>query len=99
MQENKCKMLEIIPFDLDKNHCEIITSLCFQMLSNVLTKNVTISRDEQVLYIIEGVQIVNVDVNDEESSGRNKGKDDLQALTISEIPPPPPIDNGRLGYV
>jgi len=39
-QEKKCKVLEIIPYDLDKNHCEIITSMCLQMFFSVAMKNV-----------------------------------------------------------
>ncbi len=36
MQENKCKVLEIIPYDLDKNCYEIIAFVCLWMLSSVV---------------------------------------------------------------
>ncbi len=46
MQENKCKVLEIIPHDLKGNHYEIITYVCFCMLFGVAMKNVTTSANE-----------------------------------------------------
>jgi hypothetical protein len=45
-QENKCKVLEIIPHDLEGNCYEIITFVCFHMLSSVAKKNVTTSANE-----------------------------------------------------
>jgi hypothetical protein len=54
-QENKCKVLEIILYDLDKNHCEIIASMCFHMFFGVAMRNVAIGEDKQVLRITEGV--------------------------------------------
>jgi hypothetical protein len=74
-QGKKCKVLEIIPYYLDKNHYEIITCVCLQMFFGVAMRNVATSGDKQVLCIIEGMQIVNVDVSDEEGSGRSKGED------------------------
>ncbi len=74
-QEKKCKILEIIPYDLDKNHWEIITFVCLQMFFGVAMRNVATSGDKQVLRIIEGMQIVNMDVSDEEGSRRSKGED------------------------
>jgi hypothetical protein len=35
MQENKCKVLEIILHDLKGNHCEIIAFVCLWMFSRV----------------------------------------------------------------
>jgi hypothetical protein len=75
-QENKCKLLEIIPYDLDKNHCEIIAFVCLRMLFDVAMKNVTTGGDNQVLHIIEGVQTIEVHVSDEEGSGGSKGEVD-----------------------
>jgi hypothetical protein len=100
MQENKCRVLEIIPYHLDGNRCEFIASLCLQMLFDVATRNVTTSGDDQVFCIIGGVQIVDTNVSDEEDFGRSKGEDNSQALTVNEIlAPPPPIHNGRPSYV
>ncbi len=46
------------------------------------------------------MQTVDINVSDEEGSRGSKGEDDSQALTTNEIPaPPPPVDNGKLGYV
>ncbi len=73
-RENKCKLLEIIPCDLDKNHCEII-ALCFWMFFGVARRNVATSGDKQVLCITEGVQTVDVNVSDKEGSGGSKGED------------------------
>ncbi len=67
--------MEIIPYDLDKNHCEIIVFVCFWMFFGVATRNVATSGDKQVLRITKGVQSVDVDVGDEEGSGRSKGED------------------------
>jgi hypothetical protein len=70
------------------------------MFSDVAIKNVATSGDEQVLHIIEGMHIVDIDVSDEKGSKGSKREDNLQALTMSEIPTPPPlVDNGRSGYV
>lgn len=76
IEEKKRKVLEIIPYDLDKNHCENITSLCLRMCSGVTMKNVATGGDKQVLCITEGVQTVDVNVSDEEGSRRSKGEDD-----------------------
>jgi len=100
MQEKKCKVLEIILYDLDEDRCEVIASLCFWMFFDVATRNVTTSGDDQVLRIIGNVQIVDIDVSDEENSRGSKGEDDSQALTVNEIlAPPPPIHNDWPGYV
>jgi hypothetical protein len=70
------------------------------MLSNVATRNVATNGDDQVFHIIEGVQIIDVDVSDEEGSKRSKREDDSQALTLNEIHVfPPLIDNGKPSYV
>ncbi len=45
------------------------------MFFGVAMRNVATSGDKQVLCIIEGMQIINVDVSDEEGSGRSKGED------------------------
>jgi hypothetical protein len=47
------------------------------MFSSVATRNVAIGGDEQVFCIIEGVQTIDVDVNDEEGFGGSKGEDNL----------------------
>jgi hypothetical protein len=70
------------------------------MFSGVPMKNVATCGDEQILRITKGVQTVDTDVSDEEGFGRSKGEDDSHALTMNDIPiPPPPVDNGKLGYV
>jgi hypothetical protein len=46
MKEKKCKVLEIIPHDLDKNHCDIITNVCLWMFFGVARRNVAIGGDE-----------------------------------------------------
>jgi hypothetical protein len=76
-QERKCKVLEIIPYDFNRNHCEIIAFTCLRMLFSVAMRNVTIGGDEQVLCITKGMQTIDTDVSDEESSRRNKGEDNL----------------------
>jgi hypothetical protein len=38
--------------------------------------NVATSANEDLLHITEGVQMTNVDVNEEPSSNKSKGKDD-----------------------
>ncbi len=70
----KCEVLDIIPYNLDINQCEIITYVCCWMLSDVPIRNVITGGDEQILCIIEGVQIVDTNFSDEESSGRSKGE-------------------------
>ncbi len=35
--KKKCKVLEIIPHDLDRNHCEISIYVCIRMLFSVAT--------------------------------------------------------------
>jgi hypothetical protein len=98
--ENKCNVLEVIPYDLDKSCCEIIVVMCLRMFSGVAPRNVAIGGDEHVLHIIEGVQIIYTDVSDEEGFQGSKGEDDSQALTMSEIlAPPPSIDNGKSSYI
>ncbi len=72
----KCKVLEIIPNDLDRNCYEIIAFVCLWMLSNVPTTNVAISGDEQV-HITKGVQTIDANVSDEKGSGGNKGENEL----------------------
>jgi hypothetical protein len=100
MQEKKCKVLEIIPYDLDENHCEIIASLCLWMLFDVAMRNVTTSGDDQVLCITGSVQIVDIDVSDEDDFRGSKGEDNSHALTMNEILAPPlPIHNDRPGHV
>jgi hypothetical protein len=74
-QERKCKVLEIIPYDLNKNCCEIIAFVCLQMLFNVAMRNVAIGGDEDVLHIIEGMQTTKINVSDEEGTRGNKGED------------------------
>ncbi len=81
------------------NHYEIIDSIYLCMLFVVAMKNVAIGANEEVLCIREGVQIGDPNVNKESGLDKNKGKENAQGLTMSEIPPPPPIDNGRFGYV
>jgi hypothetical protein len=51
MQENKRKVLEIIPYDVDGNCYEIIIFMCLQMFPDVPMRNVAISGDDQVLRI------------------------------------------------
>ncbi len=98
--EKKSKALEIILYDLNRNHYEIIAFVCFQMLFGVATRNVTTGGDEQVLRIIEGVKTVDADVSDEEGFGGSKEEDDLQALTMSEILVIPAlVDNGKSRYI
>jgi len=46
------------------------------MLSGVPMKNVTISGDEQILCTTKGVQTIDINVSDEESSRGSKGEDD-----------------------
>jgi len=46
------------------------------MLSGVLMINVTIGGDEQVLRTTKGVQTIDINVSDEESSRGSKGEDD-----------------------
>lgn len=75
-QEKKCKVLEIILDNLDRNYYEIIVFVCLWMFSDVLTTNVTITGDEQVC-ITEGVQTIDANVSDEEGFGRSKGEDKL----------------------
>jgi hypothetical protein len=63
-------------------------------------ENVATSGDEQVLHTTKGVQTIDINVTDEEGYRGSKGEDDSQALTMNEIPtPPPPIDNCKLSYV
>jgi hypothetical protein len=81
------------------NHYEIINFIYLCMLSVVATKNVAIVANEEVFCIRENVQIGDPNVNKELGLEKNKGKDNAQGLTMSEILPPPPIDNGRFGYV
>jgi hypothetical protein len=73
-QERKCKVLDIIPYDINKKCSKIIAFVCLQMLSGVAMINVTIGGDEQVLCITKGMQTVDTNVSDEEGSRRNKGK-------------------------
>jgi hypothetical protein len=61
------------------------------MLFGVVRRNVVTSGDDQVLRITEGVQIVDTDVSDEEGCGGSKRENDLQGLTMIEIPTPPPF--------
>jgi hypothetical protein len=70
------------------------------MLFGLPMRNVATSGDEQVLRTTKGLQTIDIDVSDEEGSGGSKGEDHSQALTMNQIlAPPPPVDNGRLGYV
>jgi hypothetical protein len=70
------------------------------MFFGVPMKNVVTGGDEQILCTTKGVQTIDIDVNDEECSRRNKREDHSQALTMNEILAPPPlVDNGKLGYV
>jgi hypothetical protein len=70
------------------------------MLFGVPMRNVVTSGDEQVLCTTKGVQTIDIDVSDEEGSRGSKGEDHSEALIMNEIlAPPPPVDNGRLGYV
>jgi len=39
-------------------------------------RNVVIGANEDLLYITKGVQMTNIDVNEEPSSNKSKGKDD-----------------------
>ncbi len=48
MQGNKCKFLEIIPYDLDGNCYEIIVSMCHEMFFGVPMRNVTTSGAKKV---------------------------------------------------
>ncbi len=43
----KCKVLEIIPEDLEGNHCEMMALMCLCMLINVVVKNVGFNRLNQ----------------------------------------------------
>jgi hypothetical protein len=76
-QENKCKILQIIPYNFNGNCYEIITFVCLWILSGVPMTNVAIIGDEQVLHIIEGVQTIDANVSDEEGSRGSKREDDL----------------------
>jgi len=74
-KKKKCKVLEIISYDLNKNCCEIIDFVCLQMFFNVAMRNVAIGGDEDVLHIIEGMQTTNINVSDEEGTRGSKGED------------------------
>jgi hypothetical protein len=85
-QENKCKVLEIILHDLKGNHCEIIAFVSLCRFSSVVIGNVTIGVNEELLYIIEGVQMSDANANEELGSDKNKGEENEYALIVSEIP-------------
>jgi hypothetical protein len=52
-QENKCKVLEIILEDLEGNHCEMMVSMCFRMLTSVTIQNIGTQPLQPILMIIE----------------------------------------------
>lgn len=97
MHENKSKVFEIIPHDLEGNHCEIITSICLCMFSNVITRNIGTSVNEKVLCIPSGMKTSDANVSEELESDNSRGKYDAKGLNMNKIPPPP-INNSRLGY-
>jgi hypothetical protein len=49
--------------------------VCFWMFSGVATKNVATSANEEVICIIEGVQMGDVDVSDELGFDMSRGED------------------------
>jgi len=70
------------------------------MLFGVFTRNIKIVTNEEVLCIIGKMQTSDDNASKELGFGKNKGKDKVKGLIVSEILLlPPPIDNSKGAYV
>lgn len=52
--ENKCKVLELIPHNLEGNRCEMMASICLRMLTVVDIKNTRMQLPEPMLMLTQG---------------------------------------------
>jgi len=54
LQENKCKVLELIPHNLEGNQCEMMVSVCLCMLIGVMIRNMGTQPPEPILMLTQG---------------------------------------------
>ncbi len=55
-QENKCKVLELIPHNLEGTWCELMALICLCMLTNVATRNTRMQPLKPILMFTQGAQ-------------------------------------------
>jgi len=86
-KENKCKVFEIILEDIEGDHCEMMVSMCFCMLTSVMIRNVGTQLPESILMIIEAAQI-NVEDNEDVMIIFIEEEAVNQSLTLDHLSPP-----------
>jgi hypothetical protein len=64
-QENKCKVLEIVLHDLERNQCKMMALICFRMLTGVTMRNMKMQPPKPMLMLTQGAQKSNAEEEEE----------------------------------